>query len=512
MAVTIQKKMVAGGFEVDYPHYARHTPEEAPRLRFGVLKASNFDAVCDPVKRAAERPTLKIARRLWKSMRIVEGGDLSARAWALYYLMLARIGSEWGSEKGEYSISLNDAARFLTERKDRIGALVDAINDTKATFRFEDNSVYKQATLPMMPARIVAKDIVFRPNETYMWSWRRAREYTELELDAVARFRSKYAVQFYPRMARIGGFADDAIRPLVLYPKTLADICRYDWDGHLGNLRSRLIDPIKKDFAAHVRSFALDITQCKDDADKTMFLVEVRPLSRPLGGVKSAPLTEADKVAIRHHRPGLAHTDHPSVSLVARAVTLLGHTAKEIIDSWCSFATTARRETPDHEFLKLVDLHGVATGFARWAEAQPKKETPQVRDNSSGWTIFNELFEDGEKHAAGMLVAAANGDQVALESYLLFVDDVHWDYVFRQMPFLAGDRSKLTFALMGVQRAPKTLKLKIIKGVVEACETNDMMRLLDIYTRLHSISVQVLAAERHIARLRMQEQQALNQS
>ncbi|WSG96438.1 RepB family plasmid replication initiator protein [Rhizobium johnstonii] len=492
MAISIrQKRTVGGGRLIDYNHFETHTPFEAPRLRKSVVKAASFEAIIDPDRRANERPTLKIARRLWKSMRIVEGGDLSARAWALYYLMLAKIGSEWNSGREMFELELADAARFLGERKDRIPALVTAIDQTKADFRIDDSYRYRAAkALPLMSCQIVGKQINFRPDPVYMWSWREAREYTEIELDAVARFRSRYTSVIYPRLARIAGFDEAAIKPLNLDPKSFADVCKYDWDGHLGNLQARLIEPIQKDIKASVRSFKLSVSRHRDvDTDKPYFTVCIEPTSRPLAGVRVANISKREKSCIRSSWPGLAQIDHPAVSLVARAVTLTGYDPISLMKSWTEYIVPARSGDQANEITALIDDYGVAVGFARWSEMQPKKPLDKPVQLAEQENVFLDILSEYEDRDFETLKKAAGGEIDTLNQQTLFDGYAkHWDCLFKNLNMLVDDRRQFAFAIHGFQYASNENKQRMLSATVEACEKMDILRMISIYEKALDIS------------------------
>ncbi|MGO8034971.1 hypothetical protein [Rhizobium leguminosarum] len=495
MAISIrQKHSVGGGRQIDYNHFETHSPVDAPRLRKSVLKAASFKAIVDPAIRENQRPTLKIARRLWKSMRIVEGGDLSARAWALYYLMLAKIGSEWNSEKQEFDLELADAARFLGERKDRIPALFTAINQTKADFRIDDSYRYRAAkALPLMSCQIVGKQITFRPDPVYMWSWREAREYTEIELDAVAKFRSRYTSVIYPRLARIAGFDEAAIKPIDLDPKTFAAICRYDWDGHLGNLQARLIDPIQKDIKASVRSFRATVSKHRDvDTDKTYFTISVEPTGRPLAGVRIADISESEKSRVRASWPGLAKSDHPAVSLVARAVTVTEYDPITLMKSWTDYIIAARSGDPTNEIIGLIDDYGVGVGFARWSEMQSKKPMEKPVHFAEQEYIIRDMLFKFEDRDFDVLRRAAAGQVDALDQSTLFDGFAkQWDRPFKSLNVLVDDRRQFAFAIHGLKYASNENKQRMLSATVEAWEKGDVLRMILIYERALDVSLKL---------------------
>ena len=312
--------------------FHRFDIDHTPRLRrMNVLQASSFEAVCDPVKRELEQPALKVAFSVFHTMRVEDNDQLTARDLALFYLMIAKIDPreyyskevEIGDERKiirfldrEYSFPIALAASYLGERKDRLPRAVQALNSTLVSFDFRwGYAGPRRMKHPLMKCGIRGNDIAFTVPGFLIKQIALSRSYATVELNALARFKSKYTPRFYPNLARVAGYSFDSARKLAISPEALAKKVGYTWNGkfHLGHFKSRCLGPMLKDLRNRERVKAFDFTMTPDvdENGKSVLVFKPTRMKKTLQQIKSKRLADSVRLEVPGHERSMSTVGQP---------------------------------------------------------------------------------------------------------------------------------------------------------------------------------------------------------
>jgi len=369
------------------------------RERKGYQAANLLRAMTEERERILQRPRVERARIAVESMRVVGPDDLTARDEATYQFLLS-YAREDGFEKEVHCVDVAKLQAFLDVRDmdgrgrkptvNRVVESFDRLARTTVRYSFldEDEGIRRRATVPLVIAETVErlKDGTAFIEYSIPFALRRvmleATDYVMLEINAFPRFRCKYSPRLYQRLAVLAR-ADDAVRrPWEIAPQDLAEQLGWKSKGafHAGAFFRDCLTPAVEEINRHVHEFKVRMTKVLgkgrgSPVEKVVFGIETRRIRHRMEW-RAAPLTFAEVKAIKEGG-GLPESERPSVSAVARAVTMTGLSSARLLGGWRGALRTARLD-PEYRFgqfeasmlFHILRMDGADAAFWEWARAQ----------------------------------------------------------------------------------------------------------------------------------------------
>ncbi|MCZ4287266.1 hypothetical protein [Hoeflea alexandrii] len=328
-------------------------------------------------------PRIEIPRSIVRTMRFVDSEYLRSTDLAVYWLLFGNARFQ-AIEKDTHSITLGAIARYLGIKSiARVVTCLEHLNRATVRYDFNLGGTRRQQTrlinISEFDADTARKgtDVVHYELPTIV---REAvlvsKDYAWVDINALPRLTSKYAVMLYIRLSYIACQNFEARPAWDVSYKSLAGQLSYPTTCfrklHVVTVVSEALAQINALGKLHKR-FGFDCLVPDEFSDN--FLITVGSSARRLREVAPAdlPAAEYKKVVDRKALP-LKDNQYPRITSLRQASTLLGKPTKLISDLWRTDVWGATNynkgliglDAPS--FLESIEKHGVESVFERWID------------------------------------------------------------------------------------------------------------------------------------------------
>lgn len=210
-----------------------------------------------------------------------------------------------------------------------------------------------------------------------------SRSYTWLDINAFAKFKSKYTGRLYPKLALMAGYDFRLRNDWTPTIAELAAFIGYAPKGKAVHVASfmKVIDKALAEIEEHVLGFSVICVKPKRGTGRgrgipadAKFVFNTSDTRVNVLAHRPAVLTKKQRARIedRRHSP-LQENEYPPIKYFAQAQALTGIPADDISDRWRMNVTDARLH-PDQRFgimsgghfIHLLDSEGIKIAFRHW--------------------------------------------------------------------------------------------------------------------------------------------------
>lgn len=326
-------------------------------------------------------PRIEIPSSIVRTMRLVDAEHMCATDLAVYWFLFGNARFQ-GIDKDTHSITLGAIARYLGIASiARVVSSLKRLNRANARYDFNLNSTRRQQTQLINFAELetVRKgtDIVhYELPKIVRDAVLASKGYAWVDINAMTRLSSKYAVMLYVRLSYIAGQNFEARQEWDVSFTSLADQLSYP----RGCFRKLHVVTVVSEALAQINALGklykrFNFECLVPDEFSDNFLLTVGSSARRLREVAPAdlPVEEYKKVVDRKALP-LKDNQYPRITSLRQAATLLGRPTKLISDLWRTDVWGATNynkgliglDAPT--FLQSIEEYGVERVFERWIE------------------------------------------------------------------------------------------------------------------------------------------------
>lgn len=399
MAVTNSGWKLSDGRQV--VHVRKSKQPITGKDRKGVRASDLMKALTDTGASMRQQPMTEKPRVLIETVRVVGEDIMTAHDTAIYERLLAHARDK-GIDKDSHEIAIGALMKFIEVRNvDRIVASLERITRTVVRYDLQDDEVRRRGAMPLILAE-VAEDLrsgtatltyaIPGPIRRVVLA---ARDFAWLEIDAFARFKSRYAGRLYQRLALRAGYDEQLRKPWELAPIQLATELGYplEKDGtlHYASFIRRCLEPAMKDIKEHVSRFSASwgVGRRGEGRGRPVetLVFKVSGTLKHFKEVKAARLSRAGLAESRAPDPEHADSEMPGMLVIGKAMTLTGRDEFTLIREWKSVLKEARANPQGHVgglqvqggfLLSVLRREGVGAAFAMWADMLPPAAKPQL--------------------------------------------------------------------------------------------------------------------------------------
>lgn len=328
-------------------------------------------------------PRLEIPRSIVKTMRIVNPEHVACLDLTIYWYLFG-CARHQGIHRQRHAVSLSAIAKFVGIRSiKRILESLERLNATIVRYDFNLGGTRKQQTQminiadfdrnsPIVGSVLVHYELPEIVRQAVLVS----KDYVMLDINALPRLTSKYAVTLFIRLAYIAGQRWEARQDWNVSFRKLADLLSYPTGCfrrlHVVTKVAAALAQINGLSKLHKR-FSFEVIAPDEFSEDYTFTIGSS--AKRLREVRPADLPDAEyeKISDRTSLP-LKNNQYPRITSLRQASTLLGKPTKIISDLWRTDvwgATNYANITcglDASEFLASIDRYGVEPMFEHWIE------------------------------------------------------------------------------------------------------------------------------------------------
>lgn len=328
-------------------------------------------------------PRIEIPRVIVKTMRLVNFEHLTGTDLAVYWFLFANARQQ-GIHRERHAVTLGTIAKFLGVRHlSRIQASLDRLGGADVRYDCNQDGTRKQTSKlidiaePDRDVPVKARNLVhFELPVVLRRAVMKSKDYALVDINALPRLRSRYAVTLFIRLCYLAGMNDVARPSWNVDVAKLAAQLSFPTKGfrklHLTKAVALAIDEINGLSKLH-RRFQFDVIA--PDEYSAEYMITVGGSARRVAEVSPAEIPDDEYEAI-YKRYVLPLEDHqyPSVTLLRRAATLIEKPAKLISHEWRTDVWGATHHDASvggmdgSTFLKALHDKGVEDMFDWWID------------------------------------------------------------------------------------------------------------------------------------------------
>lgn len=355
------------------------------------IRAANWEKETSAKKRTLwDEPQVDKPRVLINSTQVIGADKLTAHDIALHEYLLASARRQ-GIGKGVHEVSLAQLGEYLdVPSKERLWKSLERLMATTIRYSVIDQIKRCRVQEPMISRVAISTNrLTGKTTFEYIipsfvrYAMLKSRSQAWLDINAFARFSSKYASRLYPKLALMAGYNEELRKPWCPSVEKLAVFLGYAARGeefHVGSFM-RVVDKAVEEIAQHVSRFEVTYVRPKRGKGRGrpvegVFYFQTSSAILDLSAYPEQPLppTTVNRIEDRRHTL-LAEREHPSVRMFSQAAQMTGRDADELLDKWKHDVVTARHQ-PKMRFgamtgamlVEALDTAGLLPAFKMWAK------------------------------------------------------------------------------------------------------------------------------------------------
>ncbi|MFC4171631.1 replication initiation protein [Microvirga sp. GCM10011540] len=373
-----------------------------------------------------QEPRAPKPKEMIEKIRIVGDDRLTARDQAIYELLLAwsrtdMLGKDSAeamkdkdalyAEARSHEIPLKSVRSYAAfERADDLVTSLHRLSTTSVRYDIRDNEFRRRGAVPLVLAEVKESlvkgeaivSFIIPPHVRRLMLEARSGSYGYLDLAFIARFRHRYTVRLYQRLALRAGYNEHLRRPWSIEPRKLAEELGYRWTGPFrysvfkrdvlgpamleiaGFSPDAKVPPIDPPMKVWVDEEANKTTKGRGRRTVGNLVFHISLEKREVfARMQSIDLGDYNLKLLRIAREG-APDDIPSIVAVGRTLRAIGwQNIHGLIQAWKAVLEEARSGTSQEpapgpedihgrELLAMLYRHGIDETFFEWSTATEK--------------------------------------------------------------------------------------------------------------------------------------------
>ena len=328
-------------------------------------------------------PRFEIPAVIVRTMRLVNAEHLASRDMAVYWFMFATARKQ-GIHRERHSVTYGAVAKYLgTRNLQRVRDALDRLNATDVRYDCNQDGTRNQAAKLIDIAEFDRNqpfngrtEIYFSLPAVLRRAVQKSKDYAMVDVNALTRLKSRYAVTLYIRLCYLSGMYDVSRHIWDLGVEKMADIISFPRKGyrkaHLIAAVRQAIGEIEGLSKLH-RRFDLDCSEPNEFTEQYQFTVGSSAKRVAEAAPAELSTDEYEVVYARNVLPLEAH-QYPSVLRLRQAATVVGRSTRIVSHEWRTDVWGATHHGEDvagmgaEDFLRELRYGNLEKVFDWWTD------------------------------------------------------------------------------------------------------------------------------------------------